>query len=63
MSNRNLHTDKVEISINLLIETERAFLALMEDKESYLHKVFSDDRCYDAIKELKQVYNNYFNKD
>jgi hypothetical protein len=65
MSNKvekNIYTDKVEISIFSLIETKRAFRALILDKESYLHKVFSDDYCFLAIRELKKTYANYFNE-
>lgn len=62
-SKRNLHKDKVEISVTLLIEIERAFNVLIKDKESYIHKVFSDDYVFTAIKEIKEVYNNYFEEE
>ncbi len=62
-SKRNLHKDKVEISVTLLIEIERAFNVLIKDKESYIYKVFSDDYVFTAIKELKEVYNNYFEEE
>lgn len=61
--NRNLHKDKVEISIVALIEIKRAFSVLIDDKNSYLHKVFNDDYVYEALKELKQIYADYFEEE
>jgi len=57
---RNLYKDKVEISVVALIEINRAFRALSKDKNSYLHKVFSDDMVFQALEEIETVYNNYF---
>lgn len=62
LNKKNLYTDKVEISVAALIEIKRAFGALIEDKNSYLHKVFSDDHAFHAISELKKTYANYFNE-
>jgi len=59
---RNLSTDKVEISVLALIEIKRAFRVLLNDRTSYVHRVYSDDYVYDALKELSEVYNNYFNE-
>ena len=59
----DLHGDKVEISIIALIEIERAFSYLKKNKDSYLHKVFSDDYLFYALDELKKTYNEYFEKD
>jgi hypothetical protein len=61
--NRNLYTDKVQITVGTLIEIKRAFGALIDDKESYLHKVFSDDYAFHAIDELKKVYGKYFEEE
>ena len=57
---RELYKDKVEISAVALIEIKRAFRVLSEDKNSYLHKVFSDDMVFDALMEIETIYNNYF---
>ena len=57
---RDLYNDKVEIPAWVLIEVKRMIRALSEDKESYLHKVFSDDHCYQAIHEIEKAYDNYF---
>jgi len=62
MKDRNLYKDKVEISVMALIEIKRAFGVLIADKNSYLHQVFMDDNCHIALKELKEVYANYFNE-
>lgn len=61
--NRDLHKDKVEISVVALIEIKRAFSVLIDDKKSYLHKVFMDDYVHGALKELKEVYAEYFEED
>ena len=61
--NKDLYNDKVEISVVALIEIKRAFTALVDDKESYLHKVFSDDHVFDAFTELKTVYAEYFEEE
>ena len=61
--NRNLYTDKVQITVGTLIEIKRAFGALIDLKESYLHKVFSDDYAFHAIDELKKVYGKYFEEE
>ena len=60
---KNLYKDKVEISVVALIEIKRAFSALLDNKDSYLHKVFSDDYVFDALKELKEVYADYFEEE
>lgn len=60
---KDLYRDKVEISVFSLIEIKRAFGALIDDKESYLHNVFSDDYVHHALKELKQVYADYFGEE
>jgi len=57
---RSLYKDKVEISIVALIEIKRAFRALSNDKNSYLHKVFNDDYVFIALNEIEAVYNDYF---
>ena len=59
---KNLYTDKVEISVAALIEIKRAFSALIEDKNSYLHRVFLDDNAFHSINELTKTYANYFNE-
>lgn len=60
---KNLYIDKVEISVVALIEIKRAFGVLISDKNSYLHQVFMDDNCHIALKELKEVYANYFEEE
>ena len=62
-NNRDLYKDKVEISIVALIEIKRAFSVLLNDKESYLHKVFNDDHVFGALIELKTVYAEYFEEE
>jgi hypothetical protein len=61
--NRDLYKDKVEISVVALIEIKRAFSVLIDDKESYLHKVFMDDYVHSALNELKEVYAEYFEEE
>jgi hypothetical protein len=61
--NRDLYKDKVEISVVALIEIKRAFGALIDNKESYLHKVFADDYVFGALEELKEVYAKYFEEE
>lgn len=61
--NRDLHEDKVQISVVALIEIKRAFSILLDDKESYLHNLFSDDYVYGALNELKSVYAEYFEEE
>jgi hypothetical protein len=62
LNKKNLYTDKIEISVAALIEIKRAFSALIEDKNSYLHRVFLDDNAFHAINELTKTYANYFNE-
>jgi len=57
---KDLYKDKVEISVVALIEIKRAFRSLIKDKESYLHKVYSDDHVFGALSELEKTYNTYF---
>ena len=59
---KNLYKDKVEISALSLVEIKRAFGALIKNEESYIHKVFSDDYVFSALKELKEVYAEYFDE-
>jgi len=59
----DLHKDSVTISITSLIEIQRAFQCLRENKESYLHKVFGDDYVFDALSELNKTYKEYFEID
>jgi len=59
---RDLYNDKVEISVLALIEIKRAFGALLDNKESYIHKVFSDDYVFYALDELKKTYAEYFDE-
>lgn len=59
---RDIFNDKVEISVVALIEIKRAFDVLIDDKESYLHKVFGDDHVFSAINELKHTYAKYFDE-
>ena len=61
--NKNLYKDKVEISVVALIEIKRAFGVLIDDKNSYLHKVFIDDNVHCVLNELKQVYADYFEEE
>jgi len=60
---RDLYKDKVEISVLALIEIKRAFGALLKNKESYVHKVFSDDYVFYALDELKKTYAEYFDEE
>jgi hypothetical protein len=57
---KDIHNDKVEISILMLLETKRAFRALLRNKKSYIYKSLNDDNVFEAMKELKQLYKNYF---
>ena len=59
---RDLYNDKVEISVLALIEIKRAFGALLDNKESYIYKVFSDDYVFYALDELKKTYAEYFDE-
>jgi hypothetical protein len=59
----SLFDEKVEITKATLIEINRALKALAEDKNSYVHKVFSDDYCFQAFKEIEQLYKETFPKD
>ena len=61
--NRKLYEDKVEISVVALIEIKRAFRALINNKDSYVHKVFGDDHLWSALDELKEVYADYFEEE
>lgn len=63
MKNRDLYNDKVEISVVALIEIKRAFSSLIDNEESYVHKVFTDDYVHGALRELKEVYADYFEED
>jgi len=60
---RDLYNDKVEISVLALIEIKRAFGALINNEESYYHKVFGDDYVHYALNELKKVYADYFDEE
>ena len=60
---KDLYKDKVEISVVALIEIKRAFGALIKDKNSYINKVFGDDYCFGAIREINDIYKEYFNED
>jgi hypothetical protein len=57
---RNLFTDKVEISVTALIDIKRLIRVLAEDKDSFIHKLFSDDSMYRSIAEIEKVNNEYF---
>jgi len=59
---KDLYNDKVEISVLALIEIKRAFGALIKDENSYVHKVFMDDYVYEALRELKSTYAEYFDE-
>jgi hypothetical protein len=59
---KDLYNDKVEISVLALIEIKRAFGALIKDENSYIHKVFMDDNVFDALRELKSTYAEYFDE-
>ena len=56
----SLFDEKVEISKATLIETKRMLRALSKDKNSYLHKIFSDDYAFYAIDEINKLYNETF---
>ena len=56
----SLLDEKVEVSKALIIECDRAFRALAKDKNSYLHKVFSDDYVFHALRELEDVCKKAF---
>lgn len=60
---KGIYFDKVEISVVALIEIKRAFRVLISDKESYLHEVFMDDYVHTALRELKEVYAEYFDEE
>lgn len=60
MVEKDMFNDKVQISVIALIEIKRAFNALIQDKNSYVHKVFIDDHVHGAIEELKKTYAEYF---
>ena len=60
---RDLYNDKVEISVLALIEIKRAFGVIINDKNSYYHKVFRDDHVFDALDELKKTYGKYFDEE
>ena len=51
-------TRKIEISDYTLVEICRAFRALREDKNSYIHHVFSDDYVFHAMNEIEKAYEN-----
>ena len=57
---RNLYTDKVEISIPALIDIKRIIKVLAEDKDSFIHNLFSDDSMYRSIAEIEKVNSEYF---
>ena len=59
---KDIYSDKVEISVIALIEIKRAFSALIKDNNSYLHRMLLDDPAYMALKELKSVYAEYFER-
>ncbi len=57
---RNLFTDKVEISVTALIDIKRLIRVLAEDKNSFIHNLFSDDSMYRSIAEIEKVNKEYF---
>ena len=57
---RNLFKDKVEISVTALIDIDRIIKVLAEDKNSFIHNLFSDDSMYRSIAEIEKVNNEYF---
>ena len=59
---KDIYKDKVEISVVALIEIQRAFDVLIKDKDSYVHKVFTDDYVHQALHEIRQVYKEYFDE-
>ena len=60
--NRDFFNDKVEISVLALMEIKRAFSVLLDDEDSYIKEVFCDDRVFMALKELKEIYADYFDE-
>ena len=57
---RNLFKDKVEISVTALIDIKRMIRVLAEDKNSFIHNLFSDDSMYRSIAEIEKVNKEYF---
>lgn len=57
---RNLYTDKVEISVTALMDIKRIIRVLAEDKDSFIHNLFSDDSMYRSIAEIEKVNKEYF---
>jgi hypothetical protein len=57
---RNLFTDKVEISVTTLIDINRIIKNLAEDKNSFIHNLLSDDSMYRSIAEIEKVNKEYF---
>lgn len=57
---RNLFTDKVEISVTAFIDIKRLIKSLVEDKNSFIHNLFSDDSMYRSIAEIEKVNKEYF---
>lgn len=57
---RNLFTDKVEISVTALIDINRIIRSLSKDENSFIYKLFSDDSMYRSIKEIEKVNKEYF---
>jgi len=55
-------SDKVQISKHTLVEVNRAFRALKQDRNSYIHKVFSDDGVFDAMMEIYKLLEANFGK-
>lgn len=51
-------TDKVEITYHTLVEVNRAFNALIKNKESYIYKVFSDDEIKKKLNEIEGMTEN-----
>ena len=57
---RNLFTDKVSISVTALIDINRIIRSLSKNKDSFIHKLFSDDSMYRSIEEIEKVNKEYF---
>ena len=57
---RKLFTDKVEISVTALIDIDRIIKVLAKDKDSFIHKLFSDHSMYRSIAEIEKVNREYF---
>ena len=57
---RNLFKDKVEITVTALIDIKRLIKSLAEDKNSFIHNLFSDDSMYRSIAEIEKVNKEYF---